>query len=101
MKNISIKILKKRFMNDNFNTTYSVNESKPLNLNDMVEAIKTIKPIKKQRIEVSIKHYKLLNKVLTEAIPARINLFDNLACMYGIPITIKKYLKKVRLYTEN
>ena len=70
-----------------------------LTMEDVREVVKKIKPIKKQRIDVSNKHYQLLKKQLEEAVPKN-SPCNNLASMYGITIFIKPYLKKIRIYAE-
>lgn len=81
----------------------------PVKLNEITmesikEASELLHPIKEQRIEVSKKHYKQLRKNFIKEDKSS-GLRDSMNSgfigeLFGIPIFIRPYLKKLRLYTE-
>jgi hypothetical protein len=79
------------------NTTHTkVKVTADLTLESIREAVEKLKPFRKQWIEVSKKHYKQLAKMA--GTPE--NQVTIGGSLYGIPVHIRPYLKKVRLYTE-
>ena len=77
-----------------------VKQGEEITLDKMFEAIKTLPaPLKKVRIEISRKFYKKLETQLKER--PDLSGFSNLkGYLGGIAVTIRPYLKKVRIVEE-
>lgn len=82
-----------------YTSTYSTEKIKPITFADMEDAVKKLKPLPKQKIEVSKKHWKLLKKSLKDSTPNN-SPFNSISSIQEIPVFIRPYLKKLRLYTE-
>lgn len=82
-------------------STYSSMPVKDITLEDMAEAMKLLKPMPRQKLVMCKKHFKLLSQRLpkyeSHANPMYPSILGELG---GIPIEIRPYLKKVRLYEE-
>lgn len=74
--------------------THGIYPEDQISFESMRKAIELIKPVKKMRIEICKKHYKLLQKQL----PKIDSIWGGLS---GIPVTIRPYLKKIRMYEES
>lgn len=80
-----------------------------ITLESILDATMKLTPIKKMRIEVSKKHAKLLLKEFADTLPDRKLLDVNekhsslyngqIGSLYGVPVRIRKYLKKLRIYS--
>ena len=87
-------------------STFGLYPGDNLTFKALKKAIKKIKPLPKMKIEVCKKHYKLLNKIIKEDKPKGnmegiYAVSGNLGRLYGIPVYIRPYLKKVRIYTKH
>jgi len=81
------------------NNSIKEKKIKEITLESIREGVEDIEPMPAQKIEVSKKHYKLLAKVFGVSKNDDI-LTSGMAQLYGIPVYIRPYLKKLRLYTE-
>ena len=83
------------------NTTYCDKQFADLTLEDITEAISKIEVLPKKKMVMCRKHWFLLRKAL-EIKDTSNPMFRQfgVGSLTGIPVEIKPYLKKVRIYTE-
>lgn len=85
--------------------TYGLYPGDNLTLGDIEKAVKKMKPLPRMRMEVCKKHSKLLKKLLQDdtkktGLDGLTTVAGHMGHLYGIPVYIRPYLKKIRIYTE-
>jgi GMP synthase PP-ATPase subunit len=85
------------------NTTYSnttkVSEITIESMREAIEKLENVDPIREKRYEMCKKHAKLLVKQCGTTAKKDFLMGGTIGELYGVPIKIRPYLKKIRVYT--